>query len=271
MTIMILVMLVSAMIVGLLGFRNISLGTTALALGASIVQGICTYHALFPLVGLALLLAARSQITIPYGKGAATLGSAFFAVAIGMHFFPGFGNIAFGTTRFGSSTIDYQLGAGIDKWAVGAIIFAFTNSLVFKGTPAKISLSLTVSILTPVILIVLGLILGVPIDPKFGFPVLTFIMLNLVVCTIEEGFYRLLVQERLNSLFPWWVATGIASFVFFATHYSPSASLVSLTIFASAGIFYALTYQLTRSIHAVIGVHWASNTLHILLLQYPLS
>lgn len=259
------------MALGLIGHSYVALGTTAIAFAVSVYQGTCSIWALFPLLGLAALLMARPRVNSSFAKGALTVGSALLAVTIGMHLFPGFGYVNLGTTQFGQSSTDYQFAAGIDKWAVGAIILAFASSLTFKGNPTISKCGIAVTMITPPALIILGIILGVPIDVKFGPAVLAFVGMNLVVCAVEEGFYRLLVQERLTTVFPGWAALLIASVIFFATHFSPNASLSTMIIFAVAGGMYAAAYQLTRSIWVAIGVHWASNTLHILILQYPLS
>jgi membrane protease YdiL (CAAX protease family) len=185
-----------------------------------------------------------------------------------MHVIDGFGVLTFGATRFGAAEKDYVFAVALDKWGVGAVVLAYAHTLV---SGAVLSRQFTwVAAGVPPALIAVGIFLQVPVDIKAGWNVLAFIGLNFFVCATEEGFYRLLVQERLHAVMTPVMAWLLSGLLFFVTHYSAQASAQTLMVFLLAGFCYATVYSLTRSLRATILAHWASNALHVILLRYPL-
>lgn len=270
-TMVVAVLLATSMMGGLSGHRLTALGIVLFAMIVSIQQKICEPVALLPLFTLAGLLEIWSRMTASQLRALVSCAAALLAVAVGMHVFPGFSTLVFETTRFGHATKDFVLAVGIDKWAIGAVILAYSPVLAFAGLAVNRKSGLQLAIAVPLLLIGLGIVLGVPVDIKFDSAVLTFMVLNLFVCAVEESFYRLLIQERFATVMPAVAAIAITGLIFFLTHFSLMAATSTWVIFATAGLLYACCYQLTRSLRVSIGVHWVSNALHVILLQYPLG
>ncbi len=264
----------AAMLLGLAGRKWLALIMTSVAMLSGISWGISGVLALVSLSLLVGLLEWRQHSDASLQKGLLTVVVALLAVTLGMHVVDGFGSISLGTTRFGLSEQDYVFRVSLDKWAVGAVILAYAKPLSSQGRELFLHLSpirrtMLVTCL-PVVLISAGFLSGVPVDVKWSTAVLAFVAMNFFVCATEEGFYRLLVQERLHSVASPMLAWVLSGAVFWGTHYSPAVGLQTSMVFLLAGLIYAFTYTITRSLKATILVHWASNTLHILLLRYPL-
>lgn len=248
-------------------------GALLLALAAltSLYSGAATTMGLLPLVAFGGILAgsfiAESKTLRVILLCVAALGG----LAIAIHIFPGFNSLVISKeVYFGRSAQAYSLGASFDKWAVGAVLLLFWSRL--KATQATLStVRLLLCATFPLILICTGLIVGVPIDPKFNRYVAIFLMLNLVTCVVEEAYFRLLIQERLNTLFHPMLSVFIAAAVFAGAHYSPVLSTATVGMFTLGGVLYALAYHVTKSLPVTIAVHFMSNAMHILLLMYPLS
>jgi membrane protease YdiL (CAAX protease family) len=87
------------------------------------------------------------------------------------------------------------------------------------------------------------------------------LLFYLLVAVFEEVLFRgilfRIVEEWLGS----WAAIVISALIFGLAHLAnPNATLVSaLAIALEAGVLLALVYMLTRSLWAVIGIHWAFN------------
>lgn len=242
--------------------------------GLALVVGL--YLGVLPVTGLVItlvfcgLLYGFGAVPHQWAKAGFIVAAVLVGLTLGIHAIPGFTRLELATVHFGQSPASYTIGTSLDKWLVGAATLLFLRQLraeVSALAPAR----LAVCVGLPPALIVLGVALGVPVDVKAGNAVALFLGVNLITCIVEEAFYRLLIQERLYSIMPAIPALILISAFFLATHYSSSVSGLALALFGAGGLLYALAYHLTRSLPVAIGVHFGTNALHVLLLQYPLT
>lgn len=127
--------------------------------------------------------------------------------------------------------------------------------------------------------VVLGVaipLLGLEWQPKWGLHAIWFLLVNLLVtCVAEESFMRLLVQgplQRALQQFGGAPAAFIAltvTTVLFAAAHSPQGAH-AWAIYLVAGCAYGAAYTLTGRLSAAIATHFLVNTVHYLLLTYPL-
>jgi membrane protease YdiL (CAAX protease family) len=171
----------------------------------------------------------------------------------------------------------YQQFVNLGKFFGAAIIFTW---IMLGSVREDIALSLTrrnlliaagsaFSILWAAIIL-----LGLNFTPKFSQLTLVFLLVNLVVtCFSEETFYRLVVQRPSEKMFSKPIVSHIfgivvASAFFTLTHLSDQ--LYVSAVMMIAGIFYAVTYSLTRSLGSAIIAHFSVNAVHFILLPYPI-
>lgn len=190
-----------------------------------------------------------------------------------------------GFSYFNSISVDqlheqgkpYQQFVNLGKFFGAAIIFIW---VMLGSVKEDIALALTrknVLIAAGSALIVLllaMLLLNLSFIPKFSQFTIIFLVINLIVtCFSEETFYRLVVQHPSEKAFSGIMASRVfgvlvASAFFTLTHLSDQWHV--LAVMFIAGIFYAITYALTRSLTSTIFAHFSVNALHFMFLPYPL-
>lgn len=90
----------------------------------------------------------------------------------------------------------------------------------------------------------------------------------LLVCTVEEGFFRGVVQRGLTVVAPLPLALGAGALAFGLAHAGGGALYVALATLAGAGYGLAFHYAGQR-VEAAILAHFGLNIAHLALLTYP--
>lgn len=98
--------------------------------------------------------------------------------------------------------------------------------------------------------------------------VLGWVIVQATVVTVEEAFFRGLLQRRLGEVLGVWYAVPITALLFGVAHAAGGATwVVAATV---AGIGYGLAYHLSGGrLIASMSAHIALNTLHLALWTYP--
>ncbi len=201
-----------------------------------------------------------------------TVGLAF---ALATHKLPGFhGQLWLDAVQFSEHSRPFTLIANLDKPWVGAIILlAFAPFSRGTFSPAMCGLW---SLGGAVALILVGILLGVPIEPKWQPAIGVFLLHNLfLTCVAEEAFFRLLIQSPLYATLKSWrwgasVSIVMVSLLFGAVHFRTGVPWDVLALVTLGGCVYATVFHVTRSVHWAIATHFLTNALHVLLLRYPL-
>ncbi|QKT03258.1 CPBP family intramembrane metalloprotease [Ectothiorhodospiraceae bacterium 2226] len=104
--------------------------------------------------------------------------------------------------------------------------------------------------------------------PPWPLTLAWMVMNLLVVCAVEEGFFRGLLQRGLVRVLPGAVAIGVAALAFGLAHVGGGWWYVGLA--TAAGVGYGLTYQLAgERLEAAMLVHFGLNLAHLALFTYP--
>ncbi|WP_096085426.1 type II CAAX prenyl endopeptidase Rce1 family protein [Agaribacterium haliotis] len=139
--------------------------------------------------------------------------------------------------------------------------------------------------LSAVILFAASYLLKLELHIKHAGLWLSFTIINvLCTCIAEESFIRLVIQRQLGrvseKLSLWLhlnkskyllvelVPLALTTLVFAAVH--PIISWQLSAVFLGAGLLYGLLYSLSKNIFTAIAVHGLVNSLHFLLLSYPI-
>jgi membrane protease YdiL (CAAX protease family) len=222
-------------------------------------------------LALAVLLSALlflGEKSLPTGVWwlLALLGCA----ALVFHLLPGFGSSTLWPARqLSDDAPPYSLRFGWDKLTAGIILLAW-----WLGQPRK-----TLSNPKQTALVAAATLIAVPLlalgtglvgwQPKWPEGLALWLLVNLgVVSLAEELLFRGLLQTQLVRWLGAWAGIGISTAIFAAAHlpFSPLFALLA----GVAGLGYGLVYHFSGRISLAIALHLAVNTLHILLLSYPL-
>lgn len=211
----------------------------------------------------------------PLIRNCARLITLALAFALATHKLPGFrGQIWLESIQFSENTRPFTLIANLDKPWVGAILLLAFSPLT--RSTFSFGKSLLFSAMGAITLIVTGMIIGVPLDPKWQPAIVIFLLHNLfLTCIAEEAFFRLLIQAPLFDAVKRWrwgaaLSIGVVSLLFGAVHFRPGVPWDVLVVVTLGGCVYALVFHVTRSVCWAIVTHFLTNALHILLLRYPL-
>ncbi|MFI2811038.1 CPBP family intramembrane glutamic endopeptidase [Microbulbifer zhoushanensis] len=124
---------------------------------------------------------------------------------------------------------------------------------------------------------VLPVALALPLtglSAKFSVTILLALVINLVVvCVSEEAFFRWILQRGSEQLLGrWrWLAVPLVVAIFTLLHTGWAASPQVVTLVALAGFGYAQLWYLREKFWVCVLAHWGVNSLHMLLLPYPLQ
>lgn len=232
--------------------------------------------AVWPLVmllGVALVAAKADAKGVRYVALAGTLVLAFL---LATHKFPGFqAQIWLDSVQFSAAARPFTLTANLDKPWVGTILLLAYSPLARGKLPLLQTGFLVVG--SAMLIILAGVGIGVPIEPKWNGAVAVFLLHNLfLTCIAEEAFFRLLLQTPLQTALQRVPGSGIititlVSLLFAAVHYHAGNPWFVPALITLGGMVYASVFHITRSLHAAILTHFFTNALHILFLRYPLS
>ncbi|AGA85912.1 CPBP family intramembrane glutamic endopeptidase [Stutzerimonas stutzeri] len=241
-------------------------GTPLLALLAGLAAGLIDASAALATLAFAGWLTVQPRLPGPLWLIGALLGSLLLAA----HLLPGFTPLPIGPPQDLGGAAPWQLRISPDKAMVAALLLAW-----WLGQPRtawrSIRLTLLASgaclILIPLLALVSG-VLGW--QPKWPALFLPWLLINLgITCLAEELIFRGLLQRELVRRFGAAIGIGLASVLFGAAHLPAGAGFAGLATLAGLGYGLAFHYAGDRLWVAVL-LHGAVNSLHILLLTYPL-
>ncbi len=171
----------------------------------------------------------------------------------------------------------FALYANISKALGGYIVVMYLLKFQANETmrlPLTKSISVA-ALATAVILLVANAVFDVSWQPKIPSGLLYFVSVNLLITVLaEEAFFRLLIQKRLSLFFSnrtlgLWISAVVATLIFALAHSTEIGPGFMLYIF-SGGV-YSLVYAYTQRFSVALGLHFGTNILHFLLLEYPIS
>jgi membrane protease YdiL (CAAX protease family) len=228
--------------------------------------------ALAPLLGLFALAWASSQ-RAGRSQAWALAGCVLLALTLGLGLWPGFAVQPLGELaplKPGSAPLRLQFGLGKAFVAVallqGLAMTARRPLLrdVLRAWPVVVVTALGV----PLLAWALGyqrLAWGLPAWPVSA----AWMAINLLlVCTVEEAFFRGVVQRQLAQRWPVPAAIAVTALLFGLAHMAGGPLLMALAMLA--GIGYGWAYERAgQRIEAAITAHFAVNLVHFACLTYP--
>lgn len=251
-------------------------------LGYALSCGLAYRHHYVEGVGFAYLLLITFGL-LAYQKGPSflkavlgiLLGILIFSIYI--HVLPGFHNFKIlDQIKLSFDSKPYSSYMNVDKVLVGCLLLLFYHPLnkTFKEWKASIRL------LPLPLLYVSALLLGtafamhyIRIDLKVPSILRWWIPINLLlVCVIEEIFYRGFIQKELIKAFSSykggkWAAISLAAVIFGASHYTGGVPYIILSTLAGLG--YGYVFMRSNRIESSILLHFLVNLIHILAFSYP--
>jgi len=224
-----------------------------------------------PVGALAVLLFAGWLVAQPRIPNALwLLGTLLGALLLAAHLLPGFSPLPLGAPQDLGGASPWQLRISPDKAMVAALLLAW-----WLGQPRtdwrSIRLTLLASAACLILVPLLALASGVlGWQPKWPALFLPWLLINLgITCLAEELIFRGLLQRALVGRFGAVVGIGLASALFGAAHLPAGFGFAGLATLAGLGYGLAFHYSAGRLWVAVL-LHGAVNSLHLLLLTYPL-
>jgi len=211
-------------------------------------------------------LIAQPRLPRPLWLFGALLG----ALLLAAHLLPGFAPLPLGAPQDLGGALPWQLRISPDKAMVAALLLAW-----WLGQPRmdwrSIRLPLLASgaclILVPLLALASG-VLGW--QPKWPALFLPWLLVNLgITCLAEELIFRGLLQSELVRRFGAAIGIGLATAVFGAAHLPAGFGFAGLATLAGLGYGLAFHYSGDR-LWVAVFLHGAVNSLHLLLLTYPL-
>ena len=253
------------------------------ALGAIVIGfwqnllGIYGLIATVTFVGLCLALRYKHPKTPKYILWIFHGGLILLSLALALHLIPGFQPlILYENIHFSEASSAYTIRYHFDKAIAGFLLIALlTDHITEIHTWKK-----TLKALLPFLLVSIGVLtlLGLALDeltfdPKLSQLILWWALGNLLItCIAEEAFFRLLIQQKLQSIFSnhyygAQITIGLCALLFGLAHMAGGwVMMLGATV---AGLIYAYIYHRTGRVEASILLHFSFNLAHILLFTYP--
>ncbi|MDX5373251.1 MAG: CPBP family intramembrane metalloprotease [Pseudomonadaceae bacterium] len=215
-------------------------------------------------MGWVLLAEARLPFWLWWSGGLAG------GVALAAHLLPGFQPLGLWPPRpLSPDAPPYALRLSWDKLLLGLTLLAW-----WLGRPPRPRYAARrlwavagVTLLTvPLLALALGLVAWQPKWPADGW---LWLAVNLGVTVLaEELLFRAWLQGALTARLGAVAGIGLSALLFGAAHapFSPLFALVA----GIAGLGYGLVFHLGGRLWPAVALHAAVNTLHFLLLSYPL-
>jgi membrane protease YdiL (CAAX protease family) len=199
------------------------------------------------------------------------------AFALSAHWLPGFLNPPLATNlQLSAESAPFTQRAKFDMGAAGLLLLAYFCRRVrhMSEWPSVLSTGVGVGTCTAVVVIGFALSVGfVTPDAKLPAYALVWAASNLlVICMLEEAFFRGFVQDRLATAlraYPrWrWAPVAVASVLFGVAHAGGGLTLVAAATLAGVG--YGTAYALTQRIEAAVLAHFTLNSIHFFGFTYP--
>lgn len=241
-------------------------GIPALVLLAGLAAGLIEPTGVLATVALAAWLMLQPRLPGPLWLLGALLGSLLLAA----HLLPGFTPLPLGPPEDLGGASPWQLRISPDKAMVAALLLVW-----WLGQPRtdwrSISLTVLASGASLIFVPLLALAFGVlGWQPKWPALFLPWLLINLgITCLAEELIFRGVLQRELVRRFGAAIGIGLATALFGAAHLPAGAGFAGLATLAGLGYGLAFHYSGDRLWVAVL-LHGAVNSLHLLLLTYPL-
>ncbi|TCV91905.1 CPBP family intramembrane glutamic endopeptidase [Biostraticola tofi] len=195
------------------------------------------------------------------------------AIALAMHFIPGFNNvIMLDQVQAGPNSLPFTLYFNLDKALLPFILLAALHTL-FKTKPAPPTSELfwVLPIVAVPALLLAGIAVGA-LHLELHHPdwLCQFVLSNIFFVSLaEEALFRGYIQQRLRQKIGDRWALGIASVLFGLLHY---AGGIQLILFATiAGLIYGTAWMWTGRLWVAVGFHFGLNLTHLIFFTYPLS
>lgn len=181
-------------------------------------------------------------------------------------------NTVFGTNVF-PTTLHLHYGRGF----VGVLLFCALARRI--GSMGDIRNAIAAAWRVPLFILayfVLGYILWYVPDLKFNTDVVRYLAVNLFfISLVDEAFFRLLVQDRLERFFgdgdpeSMYLAAVITTILFSLSYYIHGVAIEVAILIFIAGLIYAYTYGKTRCIELSILAHFLIDGILIIGFLYP--
>lgn len=199
------------------------------------------------------------------------------SLAFGLHIIPGFYNLAIvENIKLAPDSIPYSLWLNFDKALVGLFILGFLHPLVSTRYDVLKMLKqlLPIALITMGLVVLFSFLLGyIRYDFKIPAFLAWWLWANLFfTCVAEEALFRGFMQRQLalhlsNIKHGAVLALVLCAILFGLAHIAGGVKYAMLATIAGLG--YGWAYYRTSRIEASILLHFAMNTLHILLFSYP--
>lgn len=240
-----------------------------------------TYGRLGWLAGIAVVLLliagfAVRQREIPFGRYLGHGLFIFLALALAMHWLPGFGNgRVIDSQRFTDDAVPFSMYLNLDKPLIGFWLLLVCPWIVGRRSLRLFLYATALAlILSAMLALGGGLLLGViGLAPKWPDSAWLWLLNNLLlVSLVEEALFRGYIQGGLSRCFKNLaygenLALLLASLLFGLAHAGAGWQWVLLA--GLAGIGYGLAYRF-GGLAAAIATHFGLNLLHFGLFTYPM-
>ncbi|OZG71736.1 hypothetical protein BTA51_19030 [Hahella sp. CCB-MM4] len=199
------------------------------------------------------------------------------SLALAMHLVPGFHNeVLYQSQGISSSSLPFTLKAGLDKAIAAIVILSLMQGRLLHWKAGEfIQRDLPIMAAGISTVFIVGYVLGIKLDIKFGELTLAFAFFNLfVTCLAEEAFFRLLIQDTLWSVikhrYAGLIAFAVSAILFTLAHFhtGPGAAERMLLILLAA-LLYAGVYWRSRHYLTSVTAHFSLNILHLTFFTYP--
>lgn len=240
-----------------------------------------TYGRLGWLAGIAVVLLLIAgfdvrQREIPFGRYLGHGLFIFLALALAMHWLPGFGNgRVIDSQRFTDDAVPFSMYLNLDKPLIGFWLLLVCPWIVGRRSLRLFLYATALAlILSAMLALGGGLLLGViGLAPKWPDSAWLWLLNNLLlVSLVEEALFRGYIQGGLSRCFKNLaygenLALLLASLLFGLAHAGAGWQWVLLA--GLAGIGYGLAYRF-GGLAAAIATHFGLNLLHFGLFTYPM-
>lgn len=211
------------------------------------------------------------------------LNESFYAIALIISFIfismrlPGFERVSvYENQVFGINLHGQSLRLYFEKAFAGVLLFCALAQ--HRSSLSDWKKALLAAKKIPIFMIaffVLGWALWYIPDPKLDRHVVEHVLADLFfVCLVEEAFFRLMVQTRLEKFFgqgdaeSMYLAAVVTTVLFSVSYYIRNVAIEQAVLIFVAGLIYAYAFGRTRMIEISIGTHFLVNAILIIGFLY---
>ena len=202
---------------------------------------------------------------------------AVYLFAMGLGVLPGFARVTLiEPMLIGNGAMPYGLRIGLAKPIAGLLVLGWLASRCPSWSAVgRLALRWQQWLPPAVIVLLVAWLLGLAVDVKYLWWTPLFILFNTLFTVLpEEAFFRTFFQQPLEQRFgkAWWILL-VVGLLFALAHVIPvNAELWRpFTVIALAGVVYAWAYRQSGRVESAVLAHMAVNSLHFVLLVYPLG